>query len=115
MDLIGLESRYWQSYILSGGSGEKVSLPLPISGGTCILWLEVSTYIFKASNGQSSLTMQPISLILTLLSLSSPFMGICDYTEPTWIFQTFPISRSLTQSHLQNPFCYEHRFPGSRM
>lgn len=37
MDLIGLKSKYWQNHIPSEGPGENVSLPLPASGGTCIL------------------------------------------------------------------------------
>lgn len=41
-----------------------------------------------------------------LLLLSWPDKGLCDHTEPSRVIQApFSISRSLTQSHLQSPFC----------
>lgn len=58
--------------------------------------------IFKASNGWLSPSHPAISFLL----LSWPDKGLCDHTEPSRVIQApFSISRSLTQSHLQSPFC----------
>lgn len=68
------------------------------------------------ASSKTFLSSKIFSPILTSLSDCNPsYKNPCEQIEPIWIIQaTLPISTSLTQSHLQSPFCllskYIHRF-----
>lgn len=72
----------------SGSGGECVSLPFPVSRGTCTPWLVAPSSIFKASSVTSSNLSDSdpgLSLSHLLTDFSASCKDSCSYFRCTWI------------------------------
>lgn len=118
----GIKSRYWQHcFPFWRPQGRLLPCLYSFQTSSTFLGFWVPFSFFKARNtpfhSDHSFTVTSQSSDSLPLPPFSIFKETCDQIEPTEIIQVnLPISKSLIQSHQQNPFCHVkehiHRFWG---